>query len=224
MNNIKTNKFNPWLIVLGALGCNALLITLANVDGFFLAPIMEQFGWTRTEASLWMSIYNWVAAVIQIFVGRLFEKNDIRKIMCGVIVLFGLSYMWTGTFTHVWQWNIYGVIYGVCAGFFMYIPGALLITRWFKKRTGFAMALPGVITGLIGFFFNPLTQSLINKYGWGKTRIILGLAFMIICFVLTIFFVRSSPESVGMKAYGEGSEDKENNTENVKTNNKGFSV
>ena len=45
-------KFNPWLVVLGALGCNALLITLANLDGFYLQPVMDEFGWSRSRISI----------------------------------------------------------------------------------------------------------------------------------------------------------------------------
>ena len=202
MGDTQNKKFNPWLIVLGALGCNSLLISLANLDGFFLAPVMEEFNWTRTQASLYMTIYSWIAAAMQVFVGKLFEKHDVRKIMGGIVILYGVSYMATSAFTHVWQWSIFGILYGVAAGFFMYIPGALLITRWFSKRTGFAMALPGIITGILGFFLNPMCQNMLTKYGWSKTRVILGAVFMIVCFILTILFVRSSPESVGQKPYG----------------------
>lgn len=196
-------KFNPWLVVLGALGCNALLITLANLDGFYLQPVMDEFGWSRTAASLYMSIYNWVAAVIQIFVGKLFEKYDIRKIMCSVIVVYGAVYIWSATFTHLWQWTLFGVIYGVCAGFFMYIPGALLVTRWFKKSTGLAMSIPGIITGIIGLFINPIAQSLIEQKGWGQARIETGLFITGICFVLTLLFAKNRPEDYGLRAYGE---------------------
>ena len=79
-------KFNPWLIILGSIGCSGLLITLSNTDGLYLGPVMEEFGWNRTSASLYMTIYNWVAALMQPLVGKIFEKRDMRKIMAGVIV------------------------------------------------------------------------------------------------------------------------------------------
>ena len=80
-------KFNPWLIILGSIGCSGLLITLSNTDGLYLGPVIEEFGWNRTSASLYMTIYNWVAALMQPLVGKIFEKRDMRKIMAGVIVL-----------------------------------------------------------------------------------------------------------------------------------------
>lgn len=200
-------KFNPWLVVLGSLGCSGLLITLANTDGLYLAPVMEEFGWTRTAASLYLTIYNWVAAIMQIFVGKIFEKYDMRKIMSIVVLVFGGTYMWSSTFTQLWQWTVFGVIYGVCAGFFMYIPGALIITRWFKKRTGLAMSLSGVVTGIVGLFFSPISQSFIDMGGWAKTRLIMGIVFTVVCFIFTIAFVRNSPEECGTVPYGADSAD-----------------
>lgn len=205
-------KFNPWLIILGSIGCSGLLITLSNTDGLYLGPVMEEFGWNRTSASLYMTIYNWVAALMQPLVGKIFEKRDMRKIMAGVIVVFTASYLWSSSFTHVWQWTVFGVIYGVCAGFYMYMPNALLVNRWFVKRNGLAMSLSGVITGIIGLFISPICQSLIDSRNWANTRIIMGLIFGIVCFALTVLFVRNSPEGLNMKPYG-AEEEKEKKTE-----------
>lgn len=107
-----------------------------------------------------------------------------------------------GTFTAPWQWNVYGVIYGVCAGFFMYLPGPVLFNRWFKKSMSLAMSLGGIVTGIVGFFLNTMLVTGIQNMGWGKTRMILGLVTMIVCFLLTLLFVRNSPEEAGMKPYG----------------------
>ena len=60
MGTQKESNFNPWLIVLGCVGCSAMLITiLCNTAGMFLTPVMEEFGWSRTQASLYLTIYSW---------------------------------------------------------------------------------------------------------------------------------------------------------------------
>ena len=65
-------KFNPWFIVLGAMGASVLTITfLCNTAGLFLSPVMEEFGFSRTQASLYMTIFAWVAAAIQPIVGKI---------------------------------------------------------------------------------------------------------------------------------------------------------
>ena len=141
--------------------------------------------------------------------------------MAGVIVVFTASYLWSSSFTHVWQWTVFGVIYGVCAGFYMYMPNALLVNRWFVKRNGLAMSLSGVITGIIGLFISPVCQSLIDSRNWANTRIIMGLIFGIVCFALTVLFVRNSPEGLNMKPYGAEEEKEEKNREGYKRKSDG---
>lgn len=217
----KKVHFSPWLIILGCVGCSGLMITvLCNTAGLFLAPVMKQFGWSRTEVSLYMTIFAWVAAAIQPFVGKILDKYDPRPILAIVVVVFCGSYIWSGYFTQLWQWNLFGVIYGICAGFFMYLPQPLLINRWFSKKAAIAMSLGGIITGIIGFFLNTWIQSVITSQGWGPARVYIGVGSLIICTLMTILFVRKSPESMGMKPYGAddskttGKEDVQGATEN----------
>jgi MFS family permease len=208
-----TGRFSPWLIILGVVGCSGMVITvLCNTAGMFLAPVMNDSGWSRTEVSLFMTIFAWVAAALQPVVGKILQKYDKRIIMTIVVAVFGACYIWSGTYTHLWQWNLFGVVYGVTAAFFMYLIGPILISAWFKKRMGLALSLGGVITGVFGFFVNPVIQVLIDNYGWGKARIYTGLATTIFCLIFTFLFVRSSPESAGVRAYGDdGAKEDEHN-------------
>jgi hypothetical protein len=53
-----TGRFSPWLIILGVVGCSGMVITvLCNTAGMFLAPVMNDSGWSRTEVSLFMTIF-----------------------------------------------------------------------------------------------------------------------------------------------------------------------
>ena len=212
-------KFNPWFIVLGAMGASVLTITfLCNTAGLFLSPVMEEFGFSRTQASLYMTIFAWVAAAIQPIVGKIYAKYDLRVISTVVVALFGLSYIWSSTFTHLWQWNLFGVLYGIGAGFFMYMAQPIMFARWFKKRIGLAMQLPGLIIGIISIWANPAIQSLINNEGWQKARLITGIVITVISVILCILFIRNSPEDCGMNAYGDDGE------ENGQVGEKGHAV
>ena len=87
MGTQKESNFNPWLIVLGCVGCSAMLITiLCNTAGMFLTPVMEEFGWSRTQASLYLTIYSWIAAALQPVIGKIYEKyeNGFRTFCCGL--------------------------------------------------------------------------------------------------------------------------------------------
>lgn len=203
----KKGYFNHWFIVCGVLGSSGLLITLlCNTAGMFVSPVMEQFGWSRTQATLYLTLFNWIAAAMQPIVGKIYAKYDMRLILSAVVIIFCGAYIWSGTFTSLWQWNLFGVIYGVMAGFFMYLPGPVLFSRWFVKKMSFAMSIGGIVSGIIGFFLNTLLVMAIMNMGWGKARMVLGAITLVACLFLTVFGVRNSPEQVGMEPYGAGEE------------------
>ena len=78
------------------------------------APVSEEMGWSMKQVSFFMTIYPIVAAVCSPFAGRVFNKyaktNVILAIVAGV---WCLTYIWSSTYTQLWQWTVYGVITGV---------------------------------------------------------------------------------------------------------------
>ena len=82
---------------------------------------MEEFGWSRTDATLYMSIQPWVAAICTPFAGKLISRFNPRWVMTAAAAVFGLASLACAWFTEPWQWNVYGVLYGASAAFWMYI-------------------------------------------------------------------------------------------------------
>ncbi|MBU5421211.1 MFS transporter [Cellulomonas hominis] len=196
-------QFSPWLIILGVAGCGILLTTaLCNTAGLFLTPVMEESGWSRTAASLYFTIFAWVAAALGPVAARVLERFDARWVMSVIVVAFCGAYVWSASFTALWQWNVFGVIYGVCAAFFMYLAQPVIISRWFRTRMGMALALVGVISGVLGFFVSPWIQAMIDADGWRHARLWAGIVTVLVCLPLTILFVRNSPEELGQRPYG----------------------
>ena len=46
---------------------------------------------------------------------------------------FGLASLASAYATELWQWDLYGVVFGVTAAFFMYLAAPVLINLWFKR-------------------------------------------------------------------------------------------
>lgn len=192
-----------WKVLIACVGFYALITgVLCNTAGIFLTPVMNEMGWSRTDASMYLTIFPLVAAVLQPLVGKMLQKYNPRIILTVAITVFGLAFIATGWVQTVWEWNVFGVIYGVTAAFFMYIPTPWLINNWFSKKTGLCLGITGAALSLFAAFASPIGNSLIAAYGWRETRIILGIVVLIIAVPLTLIFVRKSPEEMGLKPYG----------------------
>ena len=193
-----------WWILVACLGFYSVLIGICgNTAGIFLAPVMDEFGWTRAAASEYLGIWPLVAAVSQPFAGKILQKYNPRYILTGAVSLFCVAYILTSQATQVWQWNLFGVIYGVTATFFMYLATPVLVNAWFKRNVGFNIGLASAVLSLVAAFAAPIAQSIITASGWQTARLYFGLAAFIFCVPVTFIFVRKDPESMGLKKYGE---------------------
>lgn len=64
-----------WAIAVACVAFYAIpLGVVANQAGLFASPVMEEFGWSRTDATLYMSIQPWVAAICTPFAGKLISR------------------------------------------------------------------------------------------------------------------------------------------------------
>jgi MFS family permease len=200
----ETNRIHyAWLILLACIGFYAVTTgIMCNTAGIFLAPVMQETGWTRTAASFYLTIFPLVAAVMQPIAGAAYKKYNPRMILTVVVLIFCLAYIATSRATTVMHWNIFGVIYGITAGFFMYIPTPWLINNWFRKNTGLALGITGAALSIFAALTSPILQDLITTYGWRTGRLVLGIVGLVISVPLTFLFVRKSPADMGLMPYG----------------------
>ncbi|HEY0189442.1 MAG TPA: MFS transporter [Cellulomonas sp.] len=194
-----------WLIVLACIGFYAIPVgVVGNTSGLFATPVMEEFGWSRTTATLYMTIQPWVAAICTPFAGRIMKRYNPRWVLTASALVYGLATIWTAYADQPWQWDLYGVIYGICASFFMFLAVPTLINAWFRLRAGLALGIAGATLSFTAAIFSKVGQALIDAHGWQYTRLVFGIIITVIPTVLAALFVRRDPASMGMEPYGAG--------------------
>lgn len=199
----KRSTLWAWLVVLGCLGFYSIPTgVIANTSGIFVAPVMDQFGWTQTDTTMYRTIQPLVSAVVAPFAGKLLQKGNPRWILAGVSLLFGLASWASAYATELWQWNLYGVVFGITAGFFMYLAAPVLINTWFEKNAGIAISITAAALSLLAAIASPVGQGLIDAYGWQTARAIMSLFTTVLSVVLTVLFVRKSPAVMGLLPVG----------------------
>lgn len=196
-----------WAIAVACVAFYALpLAFAANHAGLFTTPLMNQFGWSQTETTLYMSIQPWVAAICTPLAGKLISKFNPRYVMTAAVLVFGCAHLACAWFDQVWQWCLYGVLYGASAAFWMYIATPTMVNRWFVKHNGTVIGVIGVMCSLFGAILSPVWGSMIAEQGWAFARIVQGVLVLIVGGGLTFILLRESPEKMGVKPYGYGEE------------------
>lgn len=196
----RSRSFYGWVIVAGmaVVGFVITLMLGANV-GVFIEPMREDlgigvapFGFAQTARLVSFAGSGFV-------LGRLLDRYGARIPMAAGAVLFGLAVSALGLVNAGWQivvlFSLVGAI-GFQSGQALYTT--VPIAQWFVKRRGRAMALAfsGVPLG-IGVS-GPLTQLLINQFGWRGAWFMLGGGGSVVIILVSLLLVRRRPEDMGL--------------------------
>lgn len=158
--NMKANNsvwISRWLVVLGGF-LIAMVGGLSYSWGVFVEPMRSAFGWTKSEATLPLSIFMVSFALMMIPGGKLQEKLGLKKQLRLGALLFLASYLLSAllplTGSKWWLALTYGALGGIACGI-TYSCIAPPIRRWFPDHPGLAVSLGLMGFGLASFFFAP---------------------------------------------------------------------
>jgi MFS family permease len=163
---------------------------------------MREYGWSQTATTLYRVIEPLVAAACTPFATRLLARYNARLVFSAACLLFGVASVGTAFATQLWQWDAYGVIYGITSAFFMYLAAPVIINRWFQTDAGMALGLTAAVLGVLAAVASPVAQSLIDADGWRVSRLVMCGVTLVVSVLLTLLFVRDAPETEGLRPHG----------------------
>jgi MFS family permease len=199
----KTFK-NPWWVVVGSI---VGLIVGSGPIAFFtfgvlLKPITTEFGWKRATVASATTVAQTLSAIASPIVGKMIDRWGIRRVSLPFIAAFAIS---TAAISRTLAVpavfiGLYAIS-GIAAGGQGVVAYAKAISAWFESRRGLALgiAMAGIGIGSAGI--PPLTQLVIDKYGWRDAYVFLGLITFCLAFPAVALFVRM-PSEAGVSVAG----------------------
>ena len=198
--------FYGWIIVLITF---STAMTTAGISGyglsFFIIPMSEDLGISRTEFSA-IAVFRVALLPVLPFLGLLVDKKHGPRILITVgSILSGLVLMSTSLVQELWHFYLlYGVIFGL-AMFTMggQLVGPAVISKWFIRKRGRAMAIGtmGISTG--GFIIAPMAGWFVGEFGWRTAWVLLGIFLMLAITPMAALFMRRQPEDIGLLPDGD---------------------
>lgn len=165
--------------------------------GVFIIPLMEEYGWTKTEATLPFTVFMVVFALAMIPGGRLQDRFGPQKISRVGAFLFLISYGSTALVlaSHALLGVIlcYGVIGGLACGL-SYACVAPPARKWFPDKPALAVSFAVMGFGLAAFGVAPIKANiLIPTLGLNGTFFFLAAMTSLVSFSAT-FLLSNPPE------------------------------
>lgn len=200
--------FYGWRIVAVAVLAMALSNGLTSYSyGLLVLPVGAEFGASRMQMMWGLTASSLTAVLISPLVGSLMDRRSARVLFSvgAFCIAAGLGLI--AASRNVWEFVVvYGLLMSVGVALLGPIGTNTLVTRWFSRLRGRALALTALGSSLGGLLMPPLLQILIDSYGWRTAC--LGLAGLALLLMLppAWLVVRSRPSDLGLHPDG-GAED-----------------
>ena len=178
---------NRWLVLGGAtIGLIFGLSTFLGISfSIFLKPLSEEFGWSRAEISLSLTITTIIIIVLGPVIGKLMDKYSVRRILLPSILFFGLSVAslnWlSSTIFHLYL--VFGLI-AVVGAATLPVSYTKVILGWFDKKRGIALGIALTGVGIGAVFLPPTLQWTVSNYGWRHAYLLLAALVILVSFPL----------------------------------------
>lgn len=179
-----------WKLVLAAMLGFSFQSAMMAAIGLFIGPLTAEFAWSRSQASMGISMASIGVAVLSPFFGALIDRWGARRIALPGLVLTALSFAsFSLTNGSIAQWLMLWAIFTVAMLATKSTVWAAAVSGVFKNALGLALGITmagaassQVITPLIANF-------LIDNYGWRAAFTWMGLVWGGLAFVACALFL-----------------------------------
>lgn len=197
--------FYGWWVVLAA-GVGLALHSgpiIVPTFGVFFKPLSQEFGWSRAEVSLAFSLMTLVGGGAVVVVGRLVDRFGARTVILPSVVLFGLGVL-SLSFLSASLWHFYALylVLGVVGSGTTPVAYSKVISHWFDKRRGVALALATAGISVGAFLMAPVAQALVTAVGWRRAYMVLGLLTIVGTLPVVGLLLKESPQLMGLAPDG----------------------
>jgi MFS family permease len=158
---------NAWLLLAASFITFSVSAACMQSYTVFLVAFIEEFGWSRGEASIAYSVSQMINGMTSPLVGVLVDRlGPARLVLIGGVVL-ALGLFASSFVDALWQLVLlFGVLMTLganCLGLVVFVP---LLSRRFVRNRGMAVAIVQSANGFARAFSAPLAQVLIAGLGW----------------------------------------------------------
>ena len=168
---------------IGVIAFCFLLNTLARGCGetfaVFYGPLLAELGWGRADTASIYSIFMMSLGFAGPVIGAVFDRYGGRAVYVGGLTSYGLGFLIAAHMTALWQGLLgLGVLVGIGAAATGMTPATGIISRWFDRNMGFAIAFAYSGLAFGSMMLAPITGAMIEAGGWRWTYRVLGWALL----------------------------------------------
>lgn len=221
-----------WYIVATCFFVAFLSIPGRQGFGLFVTEMEPTFGWDRSDISWVGSIGFLINGAMQPLMGALFDRYGPRRVFGYGLAVMGLAIMSLAFIMDLdytlnlgvaripldllWFIAVFSVVVNTCLSAASITNMLALVVRWFRRKRSKATALAACGTSIGGLLTIPFAAYMMGVIdasgvtiggmelaGWRAVWFVLGMVVVLLAAPLAVFFLRPSPEDMGLNPDGD---------------------
>jgi len=175
------------MVMAGMLGMSFYSIVTYTL-GTFIEPLEDEFGWSRAEISIGLTIFSLAATLGGPLIGAVIDRVGTRKVALPGIALHALAFAALGMVSgSIVQWIVLWSVMAVIALSTKGLIWSAAVSSVFNASRSLALAV--MLTGTALGQASPIVANwLIEHVGWRMAYVWLGCGWGGVAFLLVLFF------------------------------------
>lgn len=203
VTGINRRLFYGWMIVgTAGLGIFASGPGQSHTFSVFVEPISRDLEISSATLATAYGLATLAAALLLPQMGRLVDRFGPRRLLFVVAIMLGLACLLFGAAAN-FLWLVVG--FGTLRFFgqgSMLLGCANLVSQWFSRSRGLAMSLMALGFGVSMAIHPPLSQFLVETYGWRQAWVVLGVLTWLLMLPVVALLIHDKPEDLGLHPDG----------------------
>ncbi len=167
-----------------------------NVIGFTVAPLSDEFGWSRTEILMPITIFGITASLLAPFFGWLADKYGVRRVALWSLLAFAISFSAisltrTSLAVYYGLWFAMGLV-GIGS---TPVTWSRAVNMWFFKGRGLALGMLLLGTSLPPLFIPHIAAWAIENTGWRSMFLIVAMFPLFVALPICFLYFREPTAS-----------------------------
>lgn len=200
MKRFTSRFYYGWLIVAVLTVANFTQVGEFNpVLAVFVKPFGDEFGWSRAEVALAITLGSFGGGLIGPLVGPVIDRYGSRAVLVFCQLLYGtcllsLTFLQGSILQFLVAYSLGRMVVQGGSG----LAGQAAIANWFIVLRGKAMGISILGTRLGQAILPALVVLIIETWHWRYAWLMLGLSALLLAVVPTLLFLRRRPEDLGL--------------------------
>ena len=203
LNYVNAKFFYGWIIVgIANIGIFSSGPGQSHTFSVFVEPISQDLKLSSASIASAYGLATLIAAFLLPYMGKIIDRYGARVSLIIISIILGISCIFFGAASNFLMLTVgFGFLRFFGQGSLM-LGCANLVSQWFDSKRGFAMSLMALGFGMSMAIHPPVSQFLIDQYGWKYACIILGISTWIIMVPSLFILAWNNPENIGLKPDG----------------------